>query len=114
MATPFDLYVFMYLLFAFAAVVGGTMYIVARGLDKSNNIGDSYGMFDDYCRSIIHFGIDRDDIGHDAAEAYLQRYGSSPFTNDDSKAPELLKMNDDDIYGELEDVDIPLFKPLDN
>ena len=112
MHNPFMIYLWFYFgsLILFAA--GGALFIVTKILDKSNNIGDSYGMFDDHSRSVIYEEAPRSDIGLEEGRRYLVTFGDNPFEeSDNSKAPEALKKNDD-IYGELEDVDIPLFKPL--
>ena len=111
MNNPFLVYFLFYYFTAVTCAAGGSLFIVTRILDRSNNIGDSYGSFDDHCRSVIHEEAERDDISLDEGRRYLIAYGNSPFESDNSKAPEALKKNDD-IYGELEDVDIPLFKPL--
>ena len=112
MNNPFTVFILIYILFALAAAVAGTLYIVIMILYKSNNIGDSYGSFNNYVKSDIHSDIWRDDITWEIGRQYLIRWGESPFENDNSEAPAPLKANDDDIYGELEEVDIPLFKPL--
>lgn len=88
------------------------MFVVMTLLNKSNNIGDSYNSFDDHCKSVIHHDAEKDDISLESGRRYLVTFGNSPFESDDSGIPDPLKANDDDIYGELEEVDIPLFKPL--
>ena len=91
---------------------GIALRIAVSMLDKSNNIGDTEGCFDDYA-CFFESVAKRYDIGPDSARKFLIEFGDSGFDNDDSKAHAALRMNEDnDIYGELEDVDIPLFKPL--
>lgn len=105
-------YVFYYV-FAVACAFGITLYIIIRLLNKSNNIGAGYGSFDEYCNTFIHRELDLDDIGISAGRRYLWEHGESPFEDNTDAMPEALKANNnDDIYGELEEVDIPLFKPL--
>ena len=93
---------------------GIALFVIITLLDRSNNMGDTCGRFDDYSSHAIFLdtGSDRNDIGMEEGRRYLMNYGDNPFDMDGSEAPEMLRRNDDDIYGELEDVDIPLFKPL--
>ena len=90
---------------------GMAFYVTVNIINKSNNIGDTSGSFWDYAHNFDSIAK-RYDIGKDSARAFLIEYGDSGFDNDDSKAHAALRMNEeDDIFGELEDVDIPLFKP---
>ena len=102
----------LYWAFGLIMAAGFTMFVVMTLLDRSNNIGDSYNSFDDHCRSTINTNIGKNDISLEEGRRYLISYGDSPFEIDDSGIPDPLKANDDDIYGELEELDIPLFKPL--
>lgn len=109
---PLAPFFIMYCVLGLACAFGITLYVIMKLLNRSNNIGDSYGSFDDYSRTVIHMEINHDDIGLDWGRMYLKTYGETNYEDNSDMMPEALKANDDDIYGELEDVDIPLFKPL--
>ena len=106
--------IILYTVMAVVSAAGIALFVIITLLDRSNNMGDTCGRFDDYSPHAIFLdtGSDRNDIGMEEGRRYLMNYGDNPFDMDGSEAPEMLRRNDDDIYGELEEVDIPLFKPL--
>ncbi len=110
MNTVYSLYDFIYTLCAFVMALAVTLVIMAKFLDRSNNMGDSSNTFNDHVPRIYSESA-RTHESRKRANDFVLEYGRNPFENDDSKAPDMLKLNDD-IYGEVEDVDIPLFKPL--
>lgn len=109
---PYFIYTVLSVISLIACAAGIALSVVTKFLDESNNLGDSYGSFDDHCRTVLFEEERRSDISYNEARRFLSLTGDNPFDTDATKAPEALLKNDD-IYGELEDVDIPLFKPLD-
>lgn len=89
---------------------GVAMMVVAKKLSNSNNLGDFYGSFDDHAENFRETGT-RIDISLEESRKFVAAYGDNPFINNNANVPAALKNDEDDIYGELEEVDIPLFKP---
>jgi hypothetical protein len=108
-------YVYYIIYIVFGLIFAGSvvMFFVGYLLDKSNNLGDTYGRLFDYSPTgSIRLIAERLDISLQSARAFVHAYNKNPFEPDNSKAPEALRINENqDIYGELPDVDIPLFKP---
>ena len=108
--TLLAVYDLIYVLCAIVMALGAAMIIMSKLLNESNNLGDSSDTFDDHVPKIYKESR-RTHETQKSANDFVLEYGRNPYENDDSQAPEMLKLNDD-IYGELEEVDIPLFKPL--
>ena len=112
MVTPLIIFDIMAVAASIIFAVAITMLIVANALNRSNNLGDTSGGFKDYSTP-IRTSLTLTDVPSEKASHFVTLYGENPFENDNSKAPEILKANEEeDIYGDLPDVDIPLFKPL--
>ncbi|MBP5180407.1 MAG: hypothetical protein J6127_03855 [Clostridiales bacterium] len=111
--TIIHVYYIIYIVFSLLFAGSVVVYFIGHLLDKSNNLGDTYGRLYDYSPSgSINLIAERLDISMASANAFLEAYDENPYEQDNSKAPEALKINEnEDIYGELPDVDIPLFKP---
>lgn len=111
---PVFIYQFMFILSVMLLSAGIACYAVVALISKSNNLGDFFGSFWDHAYDIKDVDS-RHDISMEEGKRFVMMFGENPFLNDDSKAPDALKANmeDDDIFGELEEVNIPLFKPLD-
>ena len=102
----------IYIVFAALGSIGITVFIMCVLLNRFHNAGDTFGSFYNYSTSIdMIAGTDPLIPGNTKEDTFMVFFGKSPFENDNTKAPDMLKKNDDDIYGELEEVDIPLFKP---
>lgn len=106
-------YYIIYIMFSLVFVGSLVTFLIGHLLDKSNNIGDTYGKLYDYSPTGgIRLQAEKIDISLESAKAFVHAYNENPFEPDNSKAPEALRINEnEDIYGELPDVDIPLFKP---
>ncbi|MBR1797433.1 MAG: hypothetical protein IJ757_05435 [Clostridiales bacterium] len=90
--------------------VGVSLFVLSRQLNRSNNIGDSFDSFSDHSSGLTNeFYLPN--LSLEAGKRFVREHGEDPFGDKAAKVPEMLKINDD-IYGELEEVDIPLFKPL--
>ena len=101
----------IYIVFLALGSIGITVFIMCVLLNRFHNAGDTFGSFYNYSTSIDM--IARTDPlipGNTKEDTFMVFFGKSPFENDNAKAPDMLKKNEDDIYGELEEVDIPLFK----
>ena len=110
MEVVYSVYDIIYILCAVVMALAVTLSIMAKLLSNSNNMGDSYNTFDDHVPK-IYKESSRVYDNRKRANAFVIEMGRNPYENDDSLAPDMLKLNDD-LYGELEDVDIPLFKPV--
>ena len=90
---------------------GITIFIIGKLINRSNNFGDNLCSFKDYSTP-IRLRAKLEDVGPERGSSFVTEFGDNPFVNDNSKAPEVLKANEEeDIYGDLPDVDIPLFVP---
>lgn len=102
----------IYIVFLALGSIGITVFIMCVLLNRFHNAGDTFGSFYNYSTSIdMIAGTDPLIPGSNKEDVFMIYHGESHFENDNNKAPDMLKKNDDDIYGELEEVDIPLFKP---
>ena len=101
----------VYLVSVGISSAGITLWIILAILGRFHNVGDKVGSFKDYSDAIIPEAL-RNEMSRFGMQGndFLRDFGDSPFENDNEKAPHMLKKNEDDIYGDLEDVDIPLFK----
>lgn len=101
----------IYLVCAALGSIGITAAMILAVLNRLHNEGDTYGSFYNYSTSIDLQGATSPLTTLSSEEdVFMIHFGKSPFENDNTKAPDMLKKNDDNIYGELEEVDIPLFK----
>ncbi|MBQ4270309.1 MAG: hypothetical protein II718_00625 [Clostridiales bacterium] len=88
-----------------------SIFIVVLCLNRSNNFGDNFCGFKDYSTP-IRIRSKLVDVSEPQGSRFVTEFGDNPFKYDNSKAPEILKANEEeDIFGDLPDVDIPLFVP---
>ena len=98
----------IYILLAVLSSASITLYVIGKRLEKSNSIGDeeieynNYGTDPDY-----HASANK--ISGERIRSFMAEYAKNPFSSDGAKVWD----NDpnDDIYGDLPEVDIPLFAP---
>lgn len=101
----------VYMVFVALGSIGITVFIICVLLDRLHNAGDTSGSLYNYSTSIDMIAASDPLIpGSNKEDVFMIYHGESHFENDNNKAPDMLKKNDDDIYGDLEEVDIPLFK----
>ncbi len=104
----------VWVLYVYAFVLGTaiTLMIITKLIERSNAISGIPVSFDEYSPG-VHYHAERDRADRSVLGFFMSEHAKSPFGDDDSSNTDGWDNSEDDIYGDLPEVDIPLFKPLD-
>ena len=69
----------IYILMSLALSIGVALCLIAKLLEKSNNIGDSYSSFDDHVHTLIKREASHTYNDYTRGMEFIVAYGEDPF-----------------------------------